>query len=860
MNLSSRTLLALLILLFSTSFQVACQNDLGSGDLSGPPESIRVLWNPADGVVPTPTDLVRDHDLGRLAIPDDEEATAAQRAFNGYLNGLDGYPLSTPIRIPVSGEVAEASMGRGIYLLHAPANERLGVDSYFDHERSEIVVEPRQPLLPRQRYVVGVRGYGSGLVGPSGERVLADAAFFLVRSEAALIDHPDAMPGATEAERMEVAQELTEIQERLAPAFDALAQNGVPREDLAVAFQFTMTSEPAIQFDRAAGEIPMPNDVLIDPDTGLVDLPVDEEMTEEEIEIRGALSQMEGFAMSGAVVVKSTHDVDVGAGDENVFRLFERGDDGGWTEVSGLERGRLDDGKSLWLRPPLALEPEREYVYVVTDGLRSSHDRPHRAQPLGAILRLEAPLVDEEGSSQLDQLTDEEARRLEPLRQRVDELASHLEAEEGLSRHSLAAAVPFRTAGAASHLLDRRAELYERDVTTAVTNIETTMPNDILWQLLTDVEAVVRGEMTILDYLDPKTRAFYEDGEPRERQVKFVMTLPEDVPVEKPLPVVLFGHGLATSRELLYLIAGELASAGYAAFSLDLPYHGDRAICLEDSDCVDDATCDDVGQCWNPDGTEGELKEIQLGYLAPFLENSDYNDLLHYPMTTGEVFIDMHSLVGTRDHFAQAMLDLNQALRVIRGEELTQAVVDETGLWVGDDIVYLGMSLGGILGSGLTAVEPEIETFVLNVPAADLALVIENSLVFESMFQNALADRGIEEGSDDYFSFINATRWLLDPVDPLNLVQHAQIDPLVYEDPLTGQTIDDRQARVLIQMAEGDRVVPNVGTEALSARMGVDHVVYSPSLTDHGFLFDPTPFSTATRNAREDLVEHFDGR
>lgn len=860
MNRCSRNLLALFILLLMASVQLACQDGVGEGDLPGPPDQVRVVFDPAAGVVPQPTDLVRDEEAQRLAIPTDEEATAAQAEFNEYLNGLDGYPLSTAIRIPVSGAVDESSLGRGIYLLEWPSSQRLGTDSYFDEATSEIVVEPRQPLAAGARCVVGVRGYEGGARGMDGEPLVADAAFFLVRSTEDLRDHPDAMPGQTGEERQAQAEELAQLQEQLATPMELLLDAGLPREEMAVAFEFTMTSEPAIAFDSATGEVPLPNDVLVDEATGKVSLPIDEAtMTGEEVELRQALSQMEGFSMSAAIRARSTHQLGDDDDDEGLFRLFERGDDGSWSERSDLERGRLDEGHTLWLRPELTLEPEREYVFTIDQGLRSDLDKPHRAQPLGAILRLASPLVDESGQSTLRQLSDEQAQKLEPLRRRVDDLLRELEASEDLERRDLAAAVPFRTAPAAAPLLARRAKLYEQEVSTAVTDIETTVPNDIFWQLLTDVESVVRGKMTILDHLDPATRAFYEDGHAEERQVDFVMTLPEDVPVEEPLPVVLFGHGLMTSRELLYLIAGELASAGYAAFALDLPYHGERSVCLEDDDCADGATCDELGQCRQGDGSKGALKDVQLGYLAPFLESTPYNDLLHYPMTSGEVFIDMASLVGTRDHFAQALLDLNQAVRVIRSEELSQAVVDATGLWVGEEIMYLGMSLGGILGSSLSAVEPTIDDFVLNVPAADLIRLIENSVTFDSMFSHALDSRDIERGSDEYFTFINGTRWLLDPVDPLNLVQHTQRDLIDYDEPGQDGATGPRQARVLIQMADGDKVVPNVGTQALSQRMDVEIETYEPLITDHGFLFDPNPLAVATQQARQDLVDFFEG-
>ncbi|MFB6375933.1 MAG: alpha/beta hydrolase family protein [Bradymonadaceae bacterium] len=89
------------------------------------------------------------------------------------------------------------------------------------------------------------------------------------------------------------------------------------------------------------------------------------------------------------------------------------------------------------------------------------------------------------------------------------------------------------------------------------------------------VDRIVTGDMTTLDYLDPATRRFRGDGEARPRRIPFVLTVPETDRAE--VPVVIFGHGAKTSRELVYFVANRLAEAGYAAFAVDFPYHGARA-------------------------------------------------------------------------------------------------------------------------------------------------------------------------------------------------------------------------------------------------------------------------------------------
>ena len=360
---------------------------------------------------------------------------------------------------------------------------------------------------------------------------------------------------------------------------------------------------------------------------------------------------------------------------------------------------------TVWVQPKLALEPGADYVYVVRRELRDVEGRRLEAQPVGALLRMGSPLV-ADGVSQIGSVDDESAGRLEPARQKTDPVLEALQAQ-GLGREDLALAVPFRTVDAPAYMMGWRAEVYERDVRTDVVDTIVKTPRERgLGLLLPSVETIVTGKLTTLDYLDPATLAMREGGEPVERLVEFTLTIPERVDIGDPIPTVIFGHGLMTSRELLYLIAEPLSQQGWAVISMDLALHGERSVCLRDSNCRDGGTCDEQHACVNPDGTPGQLERIE----------SPWPDGPSYPITSGEPFIILEDIQASRDHFIQASVDLSQLVRVVRGADWRKA----TGGWTldGQDVFYLGMSLGGILGSILTVIEPTIETFVLNVPGA----------------------------------------------------------------------------------------------------------------------------------------------
>lgn len=813
--------------------------------------AVRALWDPTTSTLPSPTDLVRDPASGRLDLPIDDDMTPAQQEFNAYLNALDGYPLTSTMKIPMSDAIFAPQLDGAFFAMDSDTGERLDVAMSFDEASRVIEAVPTGgtsgELRPGRHYVFGLQGYEGGLQGALSEPVIADAGFYLVRSRSPLDEHIEVMPGGTEEEKFETAQSLRAVQKAYAPLIDMVTgSQGFERGDLAVLASFTMSTQPAVVFDPDRGEIPLPNQLLIDPDTGLVDLPIGPEESAETRDVKEVLSAYNGFSISGALVLSSTHPIDAATVmDPASIRLFEVHKDDSFEEVTDLERGVLSDGKTFWIRPRLTLKADADYIYLTTRDLQDTRGERLRAQPVGAMLRSKAALT-ENGATQLSVIDDATAQTLEPVRQLSEPLLDSLRTDLVL-RQDVGAAVPFHTQSAAEPLMERRAELYERDVRTDLVNVEVATPLARgLWLAMPQVRTVVSGEMFVLDALDPHTRRNFADGHAEEKKASFVLTIPTGVEKGEPIPVVLFGHGLMTSRELTYLIADKLAGAGYAVFSLDLPYHGKRAVCLQDTDCTgDNASCNEVGVCINSDGSEGEIRRIR----APFVD-------AEFPISTGFAFIDVANLVGTRDHFGQALVDLMQGYRVIQNADWAQKADGYT--LDGDDVVYLGMSLGGILGANIAALEPGIQDFVLNVPGGDFLPLIENSDAFESLFHDALVERGALPGSDAYFEFANIIRWLLDPVDPLNIAQHATLDPLSYVDPIEGQQKTMRPKRVLIQMAKNDAVVPNIATKTLAERMDLPISVYEPSISNHGFLFDPTSFSG--RDARNEMVDFFNVR
>jgi pimeloyl-ACP methyl ester carboxylesterase len=390
---------------------------------------------------------------------------------------------------------------------------------------------------------------------------------------------------------------------------------------------------------------------------------------------------------------------------------------------------------------------------------------------------------------------------------------------------------------------ERRAALYKRDIPTSVTNVTSMSPDERGMGLaLRSVDRVVTGELTTLDHLNPWTRRLLPDGQARQRRIPFVLTLPETD--QKEVPVVMFGHGAKTSRELVYLVANRLAEAGFAVIAIDFPYHGTRSICTRHSQCAGPAWCTERGTCRRTDGTRGRVRTIEapdwLWAHGP-----------EYPITSGHRFFEMDDFTATRAHFDQALVDLMQTRRVIRGADWP-AVADGVDL-AGDEVSYFGISLGAILGANLAAIEPDIQRYALNAPGGEFVELIEGSKKLNPRFERMLRHRQYERQTREFADLRRRAEAELSSVDPVDVGPHATGEPFAFFDARRDRWRCAPRREILIQMARDDRVVPNRSTRLLASAMELPIAVYEPLWLEHHTAL--MPLSLAGRRARSEVVD-----
>jgi len=197
--------------------------------------------------------------------------------------------------------------------------------------------------------------------------------------------------------------------------------------------------------------------------------------------------------------------------------------------------------------------------------------------------------------------------------------------------------------------------------------------------------------------------------------------------------------------------------------------------------------------------------------------------------------------IAARDGLEQTAADLMQVVRAIQGgvdvEGNGASVLDP------DRIYYFGQSLGGIYGTVLLGIEPDIRAGVPNVPGGSVTDISRLSPNFQPLLGSFLAARvpslinigGLSfndnmplrnqppvintvAGAIAIQTVEDISNWLGQSGDPVAWA------PFIRKSPLEGASAKG----VIIQFARGDKTVPNPTTTAL---------IRSGELTDRTTLF-----------------------
>jgi hypothetical protein len=433
--------------------------------------------------------------------------------------------------------------------------------------------------------------------------------------------------------------------------------------------------------------------------------------------------------------------------------------------------------------------------------------------PIGHFLASHAPIV-VDGHSAIAAITDTDATRLERSRA---ELAHSL---DQLGRDRLLAAWPFTTMTVAAPLAKLRTTAGDLAVPPDPANVVHMTPGAALLDFpfgigsIFNVGDVYHGTIQSPVFLDKKTRSWRGDGGYDVQDVHFTMTVPRNV--QDPMPVVIFGHGLVTERRFVLAIGDALAAKGFAAISIDFPYHGERTYCatggpisivnpLDGSlaslnPCSAGSTCNDEGRCVDAQGNGN--------HLATF-------GVISTPVASGAVFLEIDHIANSKDHFQQAVVDLgalDRSLRLGNWQAATGHAIDSSRIY------YSGQSLGGIMGAIFLGTNPDVPRAVLNVPGAGLIPMFDDSTFFSAQLDAFFTRQHVDRASFEGRRFLTVAHWFMDVVDPQHL------------GAITGNRA------LMLQMALLDVIIPNANTELLQS---VTHAPRRDYVAEHGFLVIP---------------------
>lgn len=806
-----------------------------------PPAVVHARFDPTTSTIPTPNDLLRNEAEGHLELPTvppgGGELSATEVSFREWFNTRDGWSTTLPASVSFDGPIAADSVDEQTVQVWLWGDAPVRVDGLvrtLDDSGTELSIDPPEAGWARGRkYVVLVAGGEGGVRGERRERVECDAAFYFLRLQERLDVplHQRAFPGATREERMESARRLEDVRQRLAPVFDFFEGRGIARDRVASLWTFTTTVSTELAMDRASQRMPLPFDLLIDPHTGRIDLPPHHADDEVVLEAKRRLHDYDGWGLSASLMFEASGALDVASLTPGNVELWELSSP---PRQLPLDVRLFSDRMHAGAVPvDLPLAEATRYAVVVREGVRDEAGASLEPMVIGQLMRMREPIAID-GVSQLSLLTDEDAARIESVRQEVAPLL------DTIGRQGVVTAWPFTTQTVYPRIraaMDRAASLGPAPVPQ---NVRSMSPLEAVGEFalgiggLFNVERVYEGTLRMPVWLDAQSRAWRADEEHDWRDVHFTMTLPRGA--SDPVDVVVFGHGVMTERRFVLALGDAFAARGFAAISIDFPYHGERTYCLEGGPisipdgrtgdvvtlppCRDGSTCDSYGRCVDDMGREGN-------FLRTW-------PVLDYPFSSGAAFIEVDHIPSTRDHFLQSVIELGELSRSLRTADWRSAIGVETHR---DRIFYAGQSLGGIIGATFVSVSPEVERAVLNVPGADVVDMFYDSTYFGPHIQAAFTRFGVQADTWQAERFLNIARVFMDAVDPQSVATRM------------------RGRDVMIQMALADFIIPNAYTRKLEALSGAPRRDY---VGEHGFVV--IPLEPAYLRGSNEMADFLAGR
>ena len=326
-------------------------------------------------------------------------------------------------------------------------------------------------------------------------------------------------------------------------------------------------------------------------------------------------------------------------------------------------------------------------------------------------------------------------------------------------------------------------------------------------------------------------------------RLPFVAVLPAGSPPPGGWPVAVFGHGFTRSAADVLVAASTNARSGIATIGTNVVGHG-----------------------FGPASTWQVTRDGRTVSFPSYGRGVDQDGDGVVESTEGSSATGAAAPASSRDALRQTTADLMTLVRALGGADVTDDGVPDLS---GRGVTYFGQSFGGIYGTMLAGVDDRVSRSVLDVPGGPISEIARLSPSFRPLTTAALDAAGLLNSTDPtrgYFQeqlplrgeppvtvtvpgaveiqeYLSRATWLSRSGSPETFA------PLIEPD------------RVLVQVAFGDRTVPNPTSSTLLdagdlwSRTSLYRNDRTPRAASdpHGFLLDPR-FAPATQQGQAQVA------
>ncbi|MBI3929796.1 MAG: hypothetical protein HY319_29920 [Armatimonadetes bacterium] len=576
-------------------------------------------------------------------------------------------------------------------------------------------------------------------------------------------------------------------------------------------------------FDTVTGIIPLPNDILRNPQTGFNNFPDPNPVTPEIEEPVASMNSLRGFSTLGTLIIPFDGLIFANSVNNNTIQVFNAATGAQQQMVFQVSDNGTDS--VVVASPILPLADNTPHIVVITSGVISSLSNSPviSSNFINLFLKPATPIDPNNPLIRSLNLTPAQLAQLEALRQAYQPVWQGAEALTGTSRTDIPLAFGFTTQNLYETLQGLIAQATGAIVTgrgprnfqnfgvppglpTPVPLATTpaavdavfngfeaqagippgTLPNNnvgSIWAGSLQVTGAVSGTPWFLPAAIQDIVGFWADppvdnGNPRGG-VDFLLFFPTGA----VNGVVMYQHGITVNKFTMFLLADSFNQGGFVFVGVDLPDHGQ----------------------FNP-GVDVLNNQTGLPPADGIVDGD------------GSHFISLNSPRRGRDNGRQAVVDLAYLARMIRAGTSQIPGMPPLGDPRANPLLE-GHSLGGMTATVYTAVDAQNPRCVNTAGGGRVLALLLNSATFGPRILAGLAAQGIQPGTSRFAQAILIFQTVFDDSDPMNYAQFLRSGALRTNlGPAT-------PGRYLLQEMINDQVVPNSATTDLADAAGLDQVV-----------------------------------